>query len=212
MTAATALGELIAVLHDVQAGPVPQDLSASVLRRLKEAWPGLKGSSDTSMHSDKLYRAEELRWEPPVLSFRIERHGATVLGSTRAEVQHWRVDLQYSVASCGTESFRQIEQRARGLDVKPIVKHVLEVVAEGSASTAELVQNGTILWQSDSVVVVRHGALVPGSGFARTVAGRRKRFRQALAERMALLGWRLARVRTSMVFERSSTPGSASTP
>lgn len=45
-----------------------------------------------------LSRMEQIVWEPPVLTFVIARHGGMVLGSTRAELQHWAVDLNKMTA------------------------------------------------------------------------------------------------------------------
>jgi len=41
------------------------------------------------MHAGKLGRMEMVRWDMPVLGFRIERHEAMGVGSTRAELQDW---------------------------------------------------------------------------------------------------------------------------
>jgi hypothetical protein len=43
---------------------------------------------------------EDLEWNPPMLSFIIERHGAMVLGSTRAENQRWEIDMNKMEAEC----------------------------------------------------------------------------------------------------------------
>jgi hypothetical protein len=60
---------------------------------LAGCWHEFVGAESQRMHAGKLGRMEDVRWEPPVLSFRIERHGAMGVGSTRAELQNWRVDL-----------------------------------------------------------------------------------------------------------------------
>jgi hypothetical protein len=39
-----------------------------------------KGADETSMEAWKIRRAEDLSWNPPHLSFTIERHGPTVHG------------------------------------------------------------------------------------------------------------------------------------
>ena len=44
----------------------------------------VEGTHAQGMHAGKLARMEAVRWEPPLLSFIIERHGAMALGSTRA--------------------------------------------------------------------------------------------------------------------------------
>ncbi len=68
------------------------------------------------MHAGKLGRMEDVRWEPPVLSFRIERHGAMGVGSTRAELQNWRVDFDLKPAQCEcSRGYRQALARAEGV-------------------------------------------------------------------------------------------------
>jgi len=47
------------------------------------------GSDSERMHAGKLGRMEMVRWDMPVLGFRIERHEAMGVGSTRAELQDW---------------------------------------------------------------------------------------------------------------------------
>ncbi len=37
---------------------------------------------------------EDLRWSLPYYTFSLERHGATVNGSSRAEVHHWSVNVE----------------------------------------------------------------------------------------------------------------------
>jgi len=55
-------------------------------RLLADCWDELSGASAGGMHGWKLLgRMEHVHWNPPVLSFTIERHGGTPLGSTRAE-------------------------------------------------------------------------------------------------------------------------------
>jgi hypothetical protein len=53
---------------------------------LAGCWHQFEGARAQGMNASKLARMEAVRWEPPILSFTIERHGATALGSTRAEV------------------------------------------------------------------------------------------------------------------------------
>jgi hypothetical protein len=49
-------------------------------------------------------RAEELSWNPPILSFTIERHGATARGSSRAELHEWTVNLHEGTAHWAASS------------------------------------------------------------------------------------------------------------
>ena len=53
---------------------------------LSECWNDIDGGDVDSMATFKLERMEQLRWNPPDLSFVIERHGAIVAGrSSRAQ-------------------------------------------------------------------------------------------------------------------------------
>jgi hypothetical protein len=85
----------------VPPGPITAH-PETVIRLLTEAWGHLSGSTDTSMEA---YARDggpaDLEWNPPILSFTIERHGGTVLGSTRAEKQRWSVDVVQRAATHG---------------------------------------------------------------------------------------------------------------
>ena len=73
--------------------------------------------------------------EPPILSFAIERHGGTVLGSVYADLQHWSVNLdtKEAILQAG-KSKRLLGQKAKPLNVEPLadalVKDLLERTSE----------------------------------------------------------------------------------
>ncbi len=50
-------------------------------------WHQFEGGCAQGMNASKLARIEAVRWEPPILSFTIERHSAMALGSTRADFE-----------------------------------------------------------------------------------------------------------------------------
>ena len=81
------INTLIQVLGQTSPGALTKDVCDKVVPLLRECWQDFRGWDETSMQPRKLDRAEELHWNPPLLSFTIERHGAIVLGSTRAELQ-----------------------------------------------------------------------------------------------------------------------------
>src|ERR1700680_3728363 len=89
-----SLSALLKELESIPPGKVSGDDRQKILSHLAQSWNQLHGSDETSMESHKIGRAEDLRWNPPVLSFTIEQHGATVRGSTRAELHEWFVDLR----------------------------------------------------------------------------------------------------------------------
>ena len=62
-------------------------------------------------------RMEKVEWVPPVLRFQIERHGATVKGSSRAELHEWTIDLCKATAECVSKGSRQIIPMAPRLNV-----------------------------------------------------------------------------------------------
>jgi len=88
----------------------------SVTVLLAACWHEFGGGDSERMHAGKVGRMETVRWDPPVLSFRIERHGAMGAGSTRAGLQEWRVDLDRKTAQCKRRrSYRQAPSaRGRG--------------------------------------------------------------------------------------------------
>jgi hypothetical protein len=141
------------------------------------------------MNAGKLARMEAVRWEPPILSFTIERHGAMALGSTRAELQRWRVDLDLIRATCIKErSYRQLVPRAERVKAEPVATEIAEAINAGRADQR-------LSWGRDGTVRVVLTKVFPyGSGCMETIAGRRKRFRTALTEPLTELlkenGWR----------------------
>ena len=62
-----------------------------------------------------------------MLSFRIERHGGTVMGSTCAEVQFWDVDLDRCTAGIRDVTHRQLVKTAPRHDVKALASAITGV-------------------------------------------------------------------------------------
>jgi hypothetical protein len=193
---------LIQELEKTPSGSIKAELWNKLLPALTNCWHEFEGSAASSMQAWKLDRAEDVRWTPPCLSFLIERHGQTVLGSTRATLQRWSLDLQTRKASCSDERRRQLYRPSKKLDVKAIASRVREAVQQGHLSNSELARNGVIAWASANEIQIYHGKLIPGDGFQQTVANRRRRFRNELTRMLAPLGWNFVEVRRSMVFRR----------
>jgi hypothetical protein len=155
---------------------------AEILRR---AWDDITGSGATQMGPWKLDRLEHPRWDPPDLSFDIERHGAIVGGgSTRAEVQTWTVNVDTGSAEWRSQRRRQVAPMARRLDVRPLAVEVAALIL-AEADDARL------RWTKDrrAVMVVTANLLPPA--YQQTTTGRRKRLQQAIAEQLEPSGWRL---------------------
>jgi hypothetical protein len=150
---------------------------------LAAAWPELDGSEQEAMAPHKLERLEDPVWKPPVLTFTVERHGGTVLGSSRADLQRWRVDLDARRADCQTRGFRQLRARGPAIALEPIA-------AELAAAVANREDDPRLQWSADrSVVRVLSSKALPAAP-KQTTEGRLKRLRPMVEEALAGVGWR----------------------
>jgi hypothetical protein len=199
----TAKKDLLRELKKIPQGAVEGEPKHKIMGLLAECWHEFQGAGETAMNAYKLPRAEHISWNPPILSFTIERHGATVLGSSRAELQPWSVDVDQGTASCEQGSYRQLRPNAPKLDVKPIVARICGAVQQGPASPSELMKLGILVWKSDDTVQIKQSALISGNGPKQTVTGRRRRFRKELEDQMQNIGWSLLSVRNVMTFSRN---------
>ncbi len=109
-----AVGRLRARVEGLDVGTIAdRDEADEVESLLDDAWDGLDGSRDGCMKAGKLLgRVEKLAWEPPILSFVVKRHGGTVLGSTRAELQGWSININEETASMSPVGHRQVHPRS----------------------------------------------------------------------------------------------------
>jgi hypothetical protein len=117
---------LLNELQSIPAGAISGDVHDKVVRLLVNTWPELKGADETSMKSWKVSRAENLCWNPPFLSFTIERHGAFVLGSKRADLHEWEINMETLTASHQEGRYRQLIPNSPRLDLKAIAAGVCE--------------------------------------------------------------------------------------
>jgi hypothetical protein len=177
-------------------GPHSESAGAQTVALLRQCWDDVAGRNliaDTKTFAWKLDRAENLSWQPPVLSFLIERHGGTAMGSTRAELHYWEIDVNAGTAMCNPNAGRrQVHKSAPRLDVKPIAEDIARHILAGT-------DHPGLKWSVDrrSVRLII-GKIIPDDGFKQTIAGRRKRFLAAL--RGCLPGWREVREK---VWERT---------
>src|SRR5690348_8052575 len=92
-----ALAKLRSYLSSLPPGPITD--TSVVEELLVQCWECLSGANDTRMVAYKIHRMENAEWNPPLLQFEIERHGGTVWGSSKAELQSWTVDVEHGTAS-----------------------------------------------------------------------------------------------------------------
>ena len=121
----------------------------SLERLLTAYWDDLR-ADDGGLEGYKLInRMEGVTWKPPVIKFTIERHGGTVIGSSRAELQTWWVDVEQGTATYEVTGHRQIRPMQPRLDVKALAKEVADLIHAGK-------EDERVSWYPDGRVNVAH--------------------------------------------------------
>lgn len=186
------ISDLQALLAAIPPGPISD--TSQLESVLAACWDEF-GCHEGGMRGEKLHgRMENVTWSPPILEFRIERHGATALGSSRAELQAWGVNVEEGTATCSTVGRRQVEPMQPRLDVRPLVEETVRMILAHQESDR-------LKWNTDGSVRVLPGKVIPpGSAVKQTLQGRRKRFREALRERLG----RRSRARVTTVQLRAA--------
>jgi hypothetical protein len=177
------ISELRSFLEGQPRGPVAD--SCRLAQLLVASWPDLAGSGETKMRADKLWRIEDPQWNPPILTFSIERHGQTVCGSSRASVHIWCVNLESGTGSICGEKRRQLTPMARRLDVKPLAQAVADAIRNER-------EDESFRLMSDGRIKINIGSIIPETD-AQTTIARRRRFRDALSALLEPHGWKQVR-------------------
>lgn len=166
--------------------------------RLYRAWPFFGGDASGGMDRSKLVRLEDATWQPPLLTFRIERHGGIVQGGTRAQMQFWTANLNDATASVSDGGYRQLGPRATAVHMGPIVAEIVQLVVSGA-------DDGRLHWSPDRLRVrIILSRCFPQTLYQETLAGRRRRLRDQLVPEMAAAGWR--RVAAPATYVRADPP------
>ncbi len=181
--------DLVNYLKSLAPGPISD--TARLEELLAICWVTFDGGKQEGMSGDKLYgRMEEVIWKPPILSFIIERHGGTVLGSTRADLHTWEVNVQEWSASLNTGKYRQLRPRQERVDVRPTAKDIIDSIVNHR-------EHDNLKWNKDNSVRVLISSVFPtGSAVNQTLRGRRRRLQKILDEELNTLGWQ--KVRTNV--------------
>ncbi len=192
-------------LREVSPGAILETETLEGL--LLACWDQFTGADSQGMKADKLIsRVQGLRWDPPVLSFKIERHGGVALGSIYAEVQSWHVDLEQLTASCTPARGRLVRKRQDRLQLEPLVNRVTNAV-EGR------IDDECLKWLGETRLRVLVGRIIPTDSAApQTIAGRRNRLGNAIEVALALLGWQKVSGTSPHTYERTTPPGNADHP
>jgi hypothetical protein len=188
---ANTLDDVRRLLANCSPGPfIP---SSAFENSLAGAWDFLAGE-DGGMNGMKLLgRMEDVVWQPPRLTFRIERHGGTVLGSSRAEVQEWTVDLEQRTKVLKLAGRRQVRTMQCRFDEQPLAQELADAILAGRTDER-------LKWDGDNHVRLLIGKVLPeGSAVKETLGGRRKRLREAVAALLGAAEWKMVK---SNVFEK----------
>jgi hypothetical protein len=174
-------------LNDYLRGQKPGrlDVGPELERTLASSWDSFEGRDSEGMTPDKLFsRMEKVEWSPPVLTFVIQRHGRTCVGSTRADLHRWTINFIEKTATCEKVGHRQLRPMAPRLAIRPFAEEIAKKIVQGQGDER-------LVWQGDGKVNVVMSAIFPsGSGFKQTVEGRRKRLKEALIPLLEENGWR----------------------
>jgi len=156
-----------------------------VERLLAASWHLLNGSNKGGMEGCKLHgRMENVVWNPPVLKFFVERHGGTMVGSTRAELQHWEVNLDATTAEITKTGYRQLEPMAPRISIKGMEEEIVQAILNGDDDKRFFIDS-----HNGDLVVNASAIFRTGSGFKRTVEGRRMRLCNYVADILTEHGW-----------------------
>ena len=185
-------------LHDylnaISPGPITD--ADTLARLLSDAWGEFNGDNGGIIPDKHLTRMEEVAWNPPLLTFTIERHGRTVMGSTRATLQEWIVDVEKRTVAYVETRHRQIRPMQPRLDVAPIAEEIVAQIVNRQ-------EDHRLKWYADGRVRVLIGKVLPeGSAVKQTLAARRRRFWAAVDQRLADRGWKECK---GGLYERSSS-------
>ena len=187
--------DLKELLKTLPSGPFDGDVETEVRDLLASFWDAIPGALSTSMAARKLSRAENWRWEPPIVSFVIERHGGTVQGSKLAELQSWFFDVERFVAGWGAAGSRRLQAFSPKLDLSALAAELIALVDKQAGDPR-------LTWKGIGCVRINVSVVIPDDAAKQTTQGRRKRFRSALIPLMAAAGWRLGTKGTQLVFEK----------
>lgn len=191
--------ELREYLKSLPEGPIAD--VAEFASMLEAAWDVFVGADAQGMKHNKLVgRMENVEWHPPLITFQIERHGAARMGSTRAELHSWEVDVKKLEATCHTGRYRQLSPRSPNMKVEPLAVEIADLIVNRQ-------EDERLQWKDDGSARVLIGKVVPNkSTFKRTLQDRRKRFHNDMDRRLAPHGWRKVRANVYAPTTESQDP------
>lgn len=181
------MSDALQELRDLMASTPSREVGDrdAIEKLLSKCWEEIAGTQGGMKGEKLLRRTANMNWQPPRLTFEIERHGATVQGSSRAEIQTWDVDVDKGTAIPSSDfRYRQLRPREAAVDVRPIATEIVALILAGK-------EDPRIKWRSATRVQVLMGKILPKASVVKqTLAGRRRRLRDAMDEALAPYGWK----------------------
>ena len=180
------LAKLRQYLKNLPRGAV-REQHGKVEGLLAHCWEEFSGWGEAGMDAYKLAgRTEAMTWEPPNLSFTIERHGPTVMGSTRADLHRWTVDIEAGRAECNRwYGRRQLADMAKPIRIAPLAQELATAILKGRPDPR-------LKWSPDGRKVrvnLSKSVQKPETDSRQTIASRGSRLRDALLAIMTAAGW-----------------------
>lgn len=174
------MNALIEFLTNLAPGPISD--TSGLQEVLFNCWESIEGSGAGGMKAYKLSsRIEKPKWEPPLLTFEIERHGGTVLGSSRADIQRWTINTSLMEADVSESGYRQLTPNSPAWTVKQA-----EAAAEGVANAVRNRQgHDWITHLKNGGLKINIALIVPSNAATQTITGRRKKFWKILDEKLS---------------------------
>ena len=201
----TTIQKLIRFLQPVSPGTIPTNIIGGLFQLVVASWDEFSGSAETENGGSKNLagrRSEGRHLEPAVFVFYYRAPWNDRAGSTRAEKQLWKLNLDSRTADHQQIGFRQLRPRAPRVDVRGPADEVSKAVQEGPSSTSRLVSNGVVVWKNDDELTVFHGRII-GGNYQQTVSGRRRRFIADLKPKLKIFGWEFISVDRGLRFKKT---------
>jgi hypothetical protein len=167
----------------LQNGEVPESDVEILEKLLMHYWNRFSGSESEGMEGYKLVgRMEDVYCKYPILTFDIERHGDTVLGSKKTEIHTWFVDIEIKQANCQKSGrYKLIEARNYSLDVVLIAEELTKLILNHQ-------EDPRLKWKKDGTVHIKIGDIISIHCHA-NLNGRRYYFKKKVDEILLPLGW-----------------------
>ncbi len=156
--------------------------SRTLISLLAGCWHDIGGAPRQGMKAPTLAEISSLQWEPPLLSYTIQRKMPA--GSQHTALQAWSLDLNHNRATCVKSWIdRQVPERPGQMNAESVAGELAEAIFGRN-------NDRRLRWGRDATVRVLMAKVFSyGSGSMQSVAGRRKRLREELTRLLTDRGW-----------------------